>query len=695
MSHFNAPSTPKPPIANKQPRLQCHHDITTEDDYYWLRADNWQEAMREPDKLPDEIKSYLQAENAYFKTAMAETEPLQHTLINEMRGRIKEDESGVPDKCDEYAYNTRYDEGAEHPVMVRTPRDGGEETMLLDGNIEAEGKAYFELGTTEVSPDHAHLAWTCDVNGSEYFTLSIRQLDKGTDLPYTLPDVESVAWGDEQTLFYTRVDKDHRPSRIFRHRLGSNPAQDVQVMKENDPRFFMSVDRLLSGEYVVLSTGMNDQDEHWLIPSDAVESPPQLIEKRQEGLEYSIEQQGDQFIILTNADNAEDFKIVSAPVAAPQKENWQDIIPHQSGRMILGIEAYQDWLIWIERENALPCIKVRQKNGDTRAISFNEEAYALGLDASLEYTSQHLRFSYSSPTTPAQIFDYDLITGKRELRKETTIPSGHNPEDYITQRLLAESHDGELVPVTVLYHRNTSLEGSAPCLLYGYGSYGHSIPAAFSSNRLSLVDRGFVYAIAHVRGGQEKGRYWYDSAKLKDKPNSFKDFIAAGEYLAAHNFTARGNIVSQGGSAGGLLVGAAVNMQPDLFAGVIADVPFVDVLNTILDDSLPLTPGEWSQWGNPIESTDAYHWIASYSPYDNVTAQNYPAMLVTAGVSDPRVTYWEPAKWVARLRALKTDNHVLMLKTHMTSGHFGTTGRFAALEDIAQSYAFALKVVGL
>ncbi len=700
MSHFKALKTLTSPVASKHPHLQTFHEITTVDDYFWLRAENWQEAMREPEKLPEDIKDYLHAENAYLKAAMQDTETLQEQLVAEMRGRIQEDVSGVPDKCDQYAYNTRYETGSEHPMMVRTARLGDDEEILLDGNIEAEGKDYFELGTTEISPDHNFLAWTCDINGSEYFTLSIRELGKSKnqktyhDLDYCIDDVESVAWGDEHTLFYTRVDKDHRPSKIYRHQVGTNPHHDVLVMEEKDSRFFMGVDRLLSGKFVVLSTGMNDQDEHWVIPTGALTTSPRVIEPRQEGLEYSVEQQGDQFIIVTNAEGADDFKIVSVPIDSPQKDNWQDVVAHQPGRIILGIEAYQDWLIWMERENALPCIKIRDKTGSVTEIKFAEEAYAIGLDPSLEYDSHYLRYSYSSPTTPSCIYDYDLLTGERELRKETVIPSGHHADDYITKRLMAKSHDGEQVPVTVLYHKSTVLDGTAPCLLYGYGSYGHSIPAGFSGNRLSLVDRGFVYAIAHVRGGQEKGRAWYESAKLAGKPNTFKDFIAVADHLVSESYTQKGYITCEGGSAGGLLVGAVVNMRPDLFAGAIAHVPFVDVLNTILDDSLPLTPGEWSQWGNPIESEEAYQWISSYSPYDNVAAKDYPALLITAGVSDPRVTYWEPAKWVAKLRELKTDDNILMLKTNMTSGHFGTTGRFAALADVAQNYAFTLKVTG-
>ena len=439
---------------------------------------------------------------------------------------------------------------------------------------------------------------------------------------------------------------------------------------------------------------MNDENEVWVIPTATPDAAPMLIEGRTEGLEYEIDHQGDQFVILTNADGAVDFKIVAAPTATPQRAHWVDLVPYRAGRMVIGLAAYRDWLIWVERENALPRICYQGPTGDAQSIAFDEEAYALGADPSAEYDTDMFRFTYSSPTTPSQVFDFDLATGDRVLMKQVELPSGHDPADYVTRRIMAPSHDGALVPVTILHHVTTRLDGTAPCLLYGYGSYGASMPASFSANRLSLVDRGFIYAIAHVRGGEEKGRAWYEDAKCGRKMNTFHDFIGAAQSLIGEGYTGKGRIVAQGGSAGGLLMGAVVNMAPDLWAGIIADVPFVDVLTTILDDTLPLTPGEWSQWGNPIESQTAFDDIRAYSPYDNVTAQDYPAMLVTAGVSDPRVTYWEPAKWVAKLRITKTDDNILLLKTNMTSGHFGKTGRFAALEDAARSYAFALKAVG-
>ncbi|WP_322891223.1 MULTISPECIES: S9 family peptidase [unclassified Yoonia] len=685
---------PDAPLADKRPTTATVHGVTLHDDFAWLRADNWQEAMRDPAKLPADIADYLRAENAYYDTAMADTADLQATLIAEMRGRIKEDDTSVPRKNGAYAYVRRYSEGAEHPVYIRTARDGGDEVVLLDVNVEAAAHEYFDLGAVASSPDHGLLAWQADTTGSEFFTLRLRDTATGQDSATLIADVGSVAWADERTLFYVRVDAQHRPNKVFRHTIGSDPADDVLVYEEKDPRYFVGVSRMRSGAYVQIATGMNDENEVWVIPTATPDAAPRLIEARTEGLEYEIDHQGDHFVILTNADGAVDFKIVTAPIATPQRAHWVDLVPYRAGRMVIGLAAYHDWLIWVERENALPRICYQGPTGAMQSIAFDEEAYALGADPSAEYETDMFRFTYSSPTTPSQVFDFDLATGNRVLMKQTELPSGHEPADYVTRRIMARSHDGALVPVTILHRATTKLDSTAPCLLYGYGSYGASMPAGFSANRLSLVDRGFVYAIAHVRGGEEKGRAWYEDAKFGRKVNTFHDFIGAAEALIAEGYTGKGRIVAQGGSAGGLLVGAVVNMRPDLWAGIIADVPFVDVLTTILDDTLPLTPGEWSQWGNPIESKTAFDDIRAYSPYDNVTAQNYPAMLVTAGVSDPRVTYWEPAKWVAKLRITKTDDNILLLKTNMSSGHFGKTGRFAALEDAARSYAFALKAVG-
>jgi len=690
---------PDPPVA-KRVALDCSaHNQNWSDDYAWLRASNWQEAMREPDKLPGDIKSYLNAENDYYAQAMADSEVLQEELIAEMRGRIQENDNSVPEPDGMYLYSCRYVEGAEHPVYIRTNHDGGDEEILLNVNVEAQDHEYFDLGLVDYSPTHDTLAWSCDTSGAEYYQLVFRRLQTPhtaagliSDPAYAIEDVDSACWADGQTLFYTRVDENHRPGKVYRHVLGSDPKDDVLVYEEKDARFFCSVWRCRSGNYVFISSGMNDQDEIWYIPVTDVTADARVIEPRAEGVEYTIEHQGGRFLILTNADDAVDFKLVQTAVESPGRAHWQDLLSYQPGRMIKTVEAYHDWVMWLEQENALPRICFMDADGHKQSIELDEEAYTLALSAGEEYQSDSFRYRYSSPTTPTQTFEYDMRSGDRTLLKEQQIPSGHQSTDYIARRITAVSHDGAEVPVTLLHHRSTAIDGSAPCLLYGYGSYGSSTPASFSGNRLSLVDRGFVYAIAHVRGGQEKGRAWYEAAKFDGKPNSFHDLIACAETLIAEQYTRSRGIVIHGGSAGGLLVGATVNMRPELFGGVIADVPFVDVLNTILDDSLPLTPGEWSQWGNPVSSKEAFDSIKCYSPYDNIRPVDYPPMLVTAGVSDPRVTYWEPAKWVAKLRAVKTDNNLLMLKTNMSSGHFGKTGRFAVLEDSARTYAFAIGV---
>lgn len=682
------------PVAEKIPHQCSAHGQKWSDDYAWLRADNWQQAMREPETLPAPIAEYLQAENQYFSEAMAETTTLQSTLISEMRGRIQDKDISLPDRDGQYDYLHKYNAGAEHPVYLRKHKDSTSQEKLLDINVEAKAHEYFDHDLVEHSPDHKTLAWSCDTSGAEYFELFFRDLESGNDLDYSIADVDTAAWADPQTLFYTRVDENHRPNKVFIHRLGTPPDNDVLTYEETDERFSVEVATSMSREYIFISTGMNDQDEVWFIPTASPDTAPKVIEPRTNGLEYEVEHQHQRFIILTNADKATDFKLVEAPLDQPSRSHWQDLIPHQPGTMIHAFNVYENWITWLSVKNALPLLSYMKNGDDSQTIDFGEEAYSLSLDSGYEYNTSIIRFDYSSPTTPEQTFEFNLEEGTRRFLKEQVIPSGHNRQHYLTKRIHATSHDGAEVPVTLLYHHKTALDGSAPCLLYGYGSYGASIPAAFSGKRLSLVDRGFVYAIAHVRGGEEKGRAWYEGAKLGNKPNTFHDFIAAAEALIDKQYTSAKKITIHGGSAGGLLVGAVLNMRPDLIGSAVADVPFVDVLNTILDDTLPLTPGEWSQWGNPIESEQAFNDIRSYSPYDNVQAQEYPAMLVTAGVSDPRVTYWEPAKWVAKLRAIKTDANPLLLKTNMTSGHFGKTGRFAALEDSALTYAFAVCTVG-
>lgn len=686
-----------PPRAERRPQASTHHGITRIDDYAWLRAANWQQVMRDPAVLPEDIRRHLEAENAYTAAVMAPTQALQETLFAEMRGRIKEDDSTVPAPDGPWSYFRRYVTDGQHPLICRLPRGGGSEQVLLDGNRMAQGHAYFRFGGVFHSPCHHYIGYAVDTNGAEYYAVRIRDLGTGEDLPDIMPDASGDAvWSAcSKFLFYVRLDDNHRPLRVYRHELGRPATEDALVYEEADKGFFVGVGTTQDDRYILIESGDQETSELRFIPAASPLSEPRLIAPRIPRQEYRVDHRDGEFIILNNMGDAEDFQISAAPVATPGREFWRVIEPHRPGRLILSVAAFRDHIARLEREGGLPRIVIRRvADGAEHAIAFEEEAYSLSLNPGYEFETSSIRFTYSSMTTPEQTFDYDMETRERVLRKVREIPSGHDPKDYVTRRVFAPAADGETVPVSLLMRRTTPLDGSAPLLLYGYGSYGIAIPASFSSNVLSLVDRGFIYAIAHIRGGKDKGYRWYLDGKREKKTNTFTDFIAAGEYLAARGFTARGHIVGQGGSAGGLLMGAVANMAPDLFKGIIAEVPFVDVLNTMLDDTLPLTPPEWPEWGNPIESRADYETIASYSPYDTVKPQAYPHIIALAGLTDPRVTYWEPAKWVAKLREYNTGNSLILLKTMMEAGHAGASGRFDRLKEVALVQAFALMICG-
>ena len=686
-----------PPATEERPLTDTRHGIARTDEFAWLRADNWQEVFRDPAVLDPAIRAHLEAENAYQQALMADTETLRKALFDEMKGRIKEDNSSVPMKDGPYAYGSSYRKGGEQPRFFRTPRHGGTEEIILDGDAEAEGKAYFHLGGMDHSSDHAKLIWSFDDKGSEFYTLRTRDLATGTDLADVIRDTAgSGVWDAANAgFFYTHVDQNHRPSKIFYHRLGSDNASDRMVYEETDPGFFMNVGGTRDNRWITIGINDHETSEYRIVDASRPHDEPKLVAAREAGLQYDLEDGGDVFFVLTNADGAKDFKIMTAPVSDPRRENWRELVAHEPGRLILSVMGFKDFMVRLERKESLPRVVIRDRaTGAEHMIAFEEEAYSLGLSGSYEYDTDTVRFSYSSMTTPTQVFDYNMRTRERTLLKTQEVPSGHDPQDYVTRRLMAPSHDGELVPVSLIHHRETPIDGSAPCLLYGYGAYGIAIPASFNTNCLSLADRGFVYAIAHIRGGKDKGYAWYEDGKRAKKPNTFKDFIAAAKHLVEEAYTSHDRIVAQGGSAGGMLMGAIANMAPEAFGGVIAEVPFVDVLNTMLDDTLPLTPPEWPEWGNPIASAEDYATIAAYSPYDQVAAKTYPPILAVAGLTDPRVTYWEPAKWVARLRKLKTDANPVLFKINMDAGHAGASGRFSRLEEIAYNYAFALKVAG-
>jgi oligopeptidase B len=698
MHGLNRPlARPAPPVAERRPAFTVRHGVELVDEYAWLRAENWQEVMRDPAALDASIRAYLEAENAFADASMADTKVLQEELFAEMKGRIKEDDASVPAPDGGFEYFTSYVTGGQYARLCRRPRGGGPEEILLDGNSEADGKAYWQLGAAAHSPDHRLLAYAVDDKGSELYSVRIRDLATGRDLPEVIPDTRgSVVWArDSATLFYVRLDEHHRPLFVCRHRIGTPAEDDALIYEEPDSGFYVSVDETQSGRFILIHAHDHQTSEISLIDSDRPTSAPRVVAPRQRGHEYSVDHRGDRLLVLTNSGGAEDFRICEAPLADPGPPNWREIVAHRPGRLILDIVAYAGHLVRLEREDGLPRIVVHDfKSGSEHAIAFDEEAYSLGMSSGYEFDTTTLRFTYSSMTTPMQTYDYDMETRSRVLRKTQEVPSGHNPADYITRRLNAPAPDGETVPVSVLYRKGTRLDGSAPLLLYGYGAYGITIPAAFSTNWLSLVDRGFVMAIAHVRGGKDKGYRWYTAGKHKSKVNTFIDFIAAGEHLVRQGFTSRGRIVANGGSAGGMLMGVAANMAPELFLGIIADVPFVDVLNTMLDGSLPLTPPEWPEWGNPIESREDFDIIRSYSPYDNVAAKPYPHILAYGGLTDPRVTYWEPAKWIARLRARNTSDSLILLRTNMEAGHGGASGRFEALKELTMDFAFALKIAG-
>jgi oligopeptidase B len=668
-----------PPVAERRPQFFVCHGVELVDEYGWLRAANWQEVMRDPGLLDPHIRAYLEAENAYTEAALEDTKELQDTLFAEMKARFKEDDSSVPSP----------------DGLSRRPRGGGAEQVIVDGNRESDGKPYWQLGAATHSPDHRYLAYAVDEKGSELFTVRFRDMETGQDLADAIPDTRgSIVWSrDGRTLFYVRLDDNHRPLFVHRHRLGTPPGEDALVYEEKDIGFYVGVGQTQSGRFITIDAHDHQTNEVYLIESDRPDGPMRLVAPRAHGHEYSVDHHGERLFIMTNSAGAEDFRICEAPVTDPRMETWREVLPHKPGRLILDLVAFAGHLVRFEREDGLPRIVIRRLDGGSEhGIAFDEEAYALGMSPGYEFDTTTLRFTYSSMTTPAQVFDYDMESRTRVLRKTQEVPSGHDPADYVTRRLLAPAPDGQMVPVSVLYRKGTPLDGSAPLFLYGYGAYGISIPAAFNTSRLSLVDRGFVFAIAHIRGGKDKGYRWYTEGKLASKLNTFTDFIAAGEYLARERYTSRGRIVANGGSAGGMLMGVVANMAPDLFLGIIADVPFVDVLNTMLDESLPLTPPEWPEWGNPIASREEFAIIRAYSPYDNVAAKAYPHIFAYGGLTDPRVTYWEPAKWVARLRHLNTSDNMILLKTNMEAGHGGASGRFEQLKEVALDYAFALKI---
>jgi oligopeptidase B len=683
-----------PPRAQVRPAQRAAHGLTWTDDYAWIRAENWREVLRDPSRLPADIRALLKAENAYAEALLAPSAELEKTLVAEMRARLKEDDSEAPQVDGPWAYYSRFRQGGQRRIYCRKPRDGGDEVVLLDGDARAEGKAFFHLAAVAHSPDHGKFAWSADDLGSEVLTISVRDLQRGEDLVDRVVNATGdIVWTrDSRAFLYVEQDEAHRPFRVMLHRLGDAQSEDAEIFAEADPAWFFAIEPTRLGRSALIVVHGHDASDTRVVDLDAPTTPPLLVAPRREGHFYDVMDHGDCFYIRTNA-GARDFKIVVAPREAPDEANWRDFAPHRDGRFIAAATLFKNYLVALMREESRPTLAVHDLiSGAAHDIAFEEETYALGLSTVYEFDTSLIRFRYSSMACPQETYDYDCAKRTRVLVKRQETP-GVDPEAYVTRLIFARAADGEAVPVSLLMRRDFAPDGSAPLFLTGYGAYGYAYEAGFSSNRLSLVDRGFVYAIAHVRGGTDKGWRWYEDGKLMKKPNTFGDFIAAARHLIAQGYTGPGRIVAQGGSAGGLMMGAVVNTAPDLFAGIIADVPFVDALTTMLDESLPLTPPEWLEWGDPVRDRAAFDTIRDYSPYDNVRPQRYPPILALAGLTDPRVTYWEPAKWVAKLRGSMTGGGPVILHTEMEAGHAGQTGRFDRLTEVARNYAFAIACV--
>ena len=677
---------PIPPVAMRVTHVETVHGMQRSDDYFWLRErDN------------PEMISYLQAENRFTQATMRHTKGLQKRLYAELKGRIKETDLSVPVKDGEYYYYTRTFEGKQYRTHCRKRGHlEAPEEVILDQNELAKGNDYFRLGGFEISPDHRLVAYSVDTSGSETYTLRIKDLATGELLPdEVLNTYYGLVWGnDNRHIFYTILDDAKRPHKALRHTLGTDASEDVVVHHETDERFHVRLGKTRSQKFVLLSLNSSVTSEVHVLDADQPTGSFRLINPRRQDMEYSVAHQGDYFYITTN-DNATNFKVVRTPIDQPGIANWSEVISHLPDVKVDRVSAFKNHLVIYERQAGLKKMRIRDvRNGSEHYVEFPEPVYTFFPGQNEEFDTTALRFSYTSLVTPRSVFDYNMETRTRELKKQMEVLGGYDPSQYESKRIFATASDGTKVPISIVYKKGIVLDGNNPMMLYGYGSYGASIDPAFRSSRLTLIDRGFVFAIAHVRGSGTMGRLWYEDGKFLNKKNTFTDFIACAEHLIEQGYTSPDRLAIRGGSAGGLLMGAVANMRPDLFKVVVAQVPFVDVINTMLDASIPLTVIEYEEWGDPNDKT-YFDYMLSYSPYDNVEAQDYPNMLITAGLNDPRVQYWEPAKWTAKLRTMKTDNNRLLLKTNMGAGHGGASGRYDALKELAFVYAFILDTLGI
>ena len=673
------PSPMPPPVAPTHPHSVTLHGDTRVDDYFWLR-----------EKEAAEVTEYLEAENAYAEERMAPTVELQKTLYDEILGRIQETDQSAPYRKGAFEYYHRTEEGKQYRSYCRRePGKAGTEQVLLDMNALAEGRPFLGLGVYEVSPDGRYLAFSLDETGFRDYTLQIKDLRSGAVLSERMEKVKSAAWAsDSKTLFYSVDDDTKRPHQILSHQLGAT-AEDPLIYQEDDERFRVAVWRSRSGQYVFRGAFSHTTSEIAFLSASEPAGAWRVVAERTQDHEYDVAHRGGDFLIRTN-DRGRNFRVVRAPVENPAPSSWQELVAHRDGVMLESLDVFEGFFVLLERETGLPYVRVFPfADGESHRVAIDEPVYSLHPGTNEEFSTDVYRFRYESLATPDSVFDYDVRSKARSLVKQIEVLGEYDPSEYQSERLWATAHDGARVPVSVVYKRGTPRDGSAPMLLVGYGSYGYPYPTGFSHARVSLLDRGVTYAIAHIRGGGELGKPWHDQGRMENKMNSFTDFVAVAEHLVANQYTSSRRLAIQGGSAGGLLVGAVINSRPDLFGAVVSLVPFVDVLNTMLDDTLPLTVGEYEEWGNPNDP-EVYARIKAYCPYSNIEAHPYPAMLIRTSLNDSQVMYWEPAKYVAKLRALKTDNNPLLFKINMDAGHGGASGRYDYLKETALDYAFIL-----
>lgn len=687
----------QPPVAKRIPKIIEQHGTTRTDHYAWIRAENWLEVADDPSKLPADIRAYIEAENAYTKVMLADPlADLTEKIYQDLRGRMQEDQRELATVDGPYAYFSFFRDGGQYEVMARRAaedvyNESADYEILLDGDKMGEGKAYFGYYGRH-SPNHKLMAYAVQTSGSGASYIKIRDLETGKDLPHIIEGTTGdFMWDETSDALYWAV-RDESSNAVAMSRYDFKTKASTEIYRRKDPTSFLGFYKSRSREYIFVSESATDSSEVSYFRANEEKPELKLIAARVEGEKYSVNHWGDQFVIHTNADGAVDNKLVSAPVNQPGKENWTDIVPHVPGRLVdRYVGALKNHLIYSVLDEGVPKMIVRDwATGAEHTLAFDEPAYSLETDFGPRYDTEVIRFGYSSGSTPDETYDYNLVTRERVLRDRQKVPSGHDPKDYVVERVMAPARDGELIPVSILRHKDTPVDGSAPLSLNAYGAYGVTIEFGFSVNRLALVDRGVIYAFAHVRGSKTKGTHWYHDGRMENKQNTFNDFIDAGRYLIDQNYTSYGHIVAEGRSAGGLLMGAISNQEPEMFAGIVAGVPFVDVISTMSDEALPLTPAEWSEWGNPITSVEDFNTMMAYSPYDRVVDQQYPPMLITGGLSDPAVTYWEPTKWIARLRHRAPNAGPFYLTIAMDGGHGGSSGRFNGLKEDALRYAFIL-----